>query len=307
MRPPFVASVPILVLCLAGARGECQTAPRKTGPAVFGGTATRADEPGGLDLSTELFTAYDDDVLRGQQGGGGASNRPRPASSAEGLYSGFGIGLLYARPGDRASFRSWANSSLTYYPVLRDLTTRNHDVGLDFSTPLGRQFHLDGSSYAVFSPRYSMQLFPVPLRLDRGGYDGAGPPAPDVVDDFTIVERKSFRYGARVGLSLLSTAHSRVNVTYGFTKTMTPSGDRTADFEVQNAGIGFTRRLTQYTSLRTGYAFREGTYAATGPAIDANAQPRCWHRLPEAALPESQNLRALQHRIGYRGAGIGSP
>ena len=114
-----------------------------------------------------------------------------------------------------------------------------------------------------------MQLFPVPLPLDRAAgpplADGAGPAAPDV--DFTIIERKSFRYGARVGLSLLSTAHSRLNVTYGFTKTMTPSGDRTADFEVQNAGIGFTRRLTQYTSLRTGYAFREGTYDRPGQPL----------------------------------------
>ena len=90
------------------------------GPAVFGGTGTRADKPGGLDLYGQLFTSYDDDVLADQSGR--RTHRPRSADSAAGLYPGFSVGLQYSRPGRSTGLNAWASNSVNYYPDLDDLT-----------------------------------------------------------------------------------------------------------------------------------------------------------------------------------------
>ena len=86
------------------------------GPAVFGGTGTRADKPGGLDLYAQLFTSYDDAVLADQSGGG--STRPTESGSADGLYPGLSVGLQYFRPGRSTDFLAWGSSAVNYYPDL---------------------------------------------------------------------------------------------------------------------------------------------------------------------------------------------
>jgi hypothetical protein len=259
----FIASVAILELWLGVARAECQTgqtATSQTWPAVFGGTETRAAAPGGLDLSAQLFAAYDDDLLADQTGN--APDRPTLASSADGFYSGLAVTLLYARPGDRANFRSWTNNGLNYYPALKDLTTTYHEVGLAFSTPLGKRFSIDASPFATYMPRFSMRLFPAPLPLDPAAWpplaDGAGTAAPDV--DFTLVEHKGIRYGGRAGLSFLATPNSSVNLAYSNIRTTTPSGDQSADVEVQSASVTLSHKVTQYASLRMGYSRVEGKF-----------------------------------------------
>jgi hypothetical protein len=267
VRPFLISSVALLGLWLGVACAESQTRPRRIGPAVFGGTATRAAKPGGgLDLSAQLFGAYDDDVLADQNGS--TSRRPTRAGSADGLFSGLGIALRYARPGDRADFRSWANSAVNYYPDLRDLTTTYHQVGLSFAAPFGRRFSMYASPFATYSPRYAMQLFPVPLPVDPAAEpsvgDSAAAAAPDL--DSAIVKRESFRYGGNVGLSLSATNHTSVNVAYGYTKT-TSSGVRSADFEVQTAGVSLGHKLTRYASLRVGYSLHEGTYEGSGQPV----------------------------------------
>ena len=75
------------------------------GPAVFGGTGTRADKPGGLDLYGQLFASYDDGVLADESGGG--STRPKASGSADGLYPGLSVGLQYFRPGRNADLHGW--------------------------------------------------------------------------------------------------------------------------------------------------------------------------------------------------------
>ena len=94
VRTIATSSVVILGLSLGGAQhAESQTRSRTIGPAVFGGTGTRADRPGGLDLYGQLFVSYDDDVLADQ--GAGGPDRPGSASPAEergGLYSGLWAG-----------------------------------------------------------------------------------------------------------------------------------------------------------------------------------------------------------------------
>ena len=97
------SSLAILGLCLVGAqRAESQTRrSRQIGPAVFGGTGTRADRSDGLDLFGQLFISYDDNVLADQSPGG--PDRPRPARGAEGqagLYTGLWAGLQYAHVGE---------------------------------------------------------------------------------------------------------------------------------------------------------------------------------------------------------------
>ena len=116
-----------------------------------------------------------------------------------------------------------ANSAFTYYPVLekkKNLTARNHKTLVKrFSTPLGRHFHLDGSSYAAcFRRATPCNSSPsgVPLNT-RAASRAASRRRNRACQRPMSISRSSSvrasRYGARAGLSLLSTEHSRVSVT----------------------------------------------------------------------------------------------
>ena len=177
------------------------------GPAVFGGTGTRADKPGGLDLYGQLFASYDNDVLADQSGGG--SPRRTESGSADGLYPGLSVGLQYFRPGRNAGLNGWASSSVNYYPYLNDLTTTYYDAGLSFDGRFGSRFTLHASPFVSYSPHYSMQMFLAPLPVapgDDGLIDSVAPAAPDV--DSTIIQRKSLRYGGNTELRMLAAKHS---------------------------------------------------------------------------------------------------
>ena len=141
VRTIAISSVAILGLSLGGAQhAESQTRSRQIGPAVFGGTGTRADRPGGLDLSAQLFISYDDDVLADQ--GAGGLDRPRSASSGDGrgTLSGLSVGLQYAHVGREYGLAQETNNSLNYYPDLDDLTTTYHQVGATFVQRFGRRY-----------------------------------------------------------------------------------------------------------------------------------------------------------------------
>ena len=206
VRTCAVLSVAMVGLWLGVARAESQTTrAAKMGPAVFGGTGTRADKPGGLDLYAQLFASYDDAVLADQSGG---STQPTESSSASGLYPGLSAGLQYVRPGRSIDFQTWGSSAVNYYPDL-DRTTTYHQIALSLTGRFGRRFTLHASPFVSFSPHYSMQMFLAPLPVapgDDGLIDNAAPAAPDV--DSTIIQRKSFRYGGNTELRMLAAKHS---------------------------------------------------------------------------------------------------
>jgi hypothetical protein len=262
VRPIAISSVAILGLCLGGARhAESQT----RSPAIFGGTGTRADRPGGLDLSAQLFTSYDDDVLADQRESG--VDRPRSVG-ADGLYTGLSLGLQYAHVGRRTNFTAQTSNSLNYFPGLDDLTTRYHQAGATLISRFGNRYTLRASPFASYSPSYSMRLFLAPLPVDpdgAGSMDGPPLAAPDV--DSTILQRASFRYGGNAELRMLVARHSTLTVGYRYTKTDLSTDlagdrpiDRRGDFDVQSVGATLSHRLSSSASLRLGYELQASTY-----------------------------------------------
>ena len=262
VRTIAIAPVVILGLCLGGAQhAESQPRSRTIGPAVFGGTGTRADRPGGLDLFGQLFISYDDDVLADQSAGG--PDRPRLANSAErrgGLYPGFWIGLQYARVGESTDLHMETNHSLNYYPDLESLTTRYHQASGTFVHRFGSRYNVRARPFAAYSPHYSMRLFLAPLPLDpdrAGSLDGAVLAAPDV--DSTIIQRGSFRYGGNAEFRMLAARHSTVTVGTSYTKTDL-TREPTGNFDVRSIGANVRHAVSGSASLRIGYALEESTY-----------------------------------------------
>ena len=253
-----VAMVGMMGLWLGVACAESQTTrKREMGPAVFGLTGTRADQPGGLDLYGQLFASYDDDVLADQSVG---SPRRTESSAADGLYPGFSVGLQYFRPGRNTGLNGWASSALNYYPNLNNQTTTYYDAGLSFEGRFGSRFTLHASPFVTYSPHYSMQMFLAPLPVapgDDGLIDSVAPAAPDV--DSTIIQRKSLRYGGNTELRMVTAKHSNVSVGYGYTKTDTTANVR-GNFEVQSIGVNYGHELTRSARLIAGYSFQESTY-----------------------------------------------
>jgi hypothetical protein len=262
VRTIAISSAVIVGLCLGGAQhAEAQTRARTIGPAVFGGTGTRADRPGGLDLFGQLFVSYDDDVLADQSAGG--PDRPRSANASEGregLYSGFFLGLQYLRLGESTNVHLETTHSLNYYPDIENLTTSYHQAGATFVQRFGSRYSIRARPFAAYSPHYSMRLFLAPLPLDpdlTGSLDGAVLAAPDV--DSTIIQRESFRYGGNAEFRMLVARHSTLNVGYNYTKTDL-SRDPIGSFDVQSIGANLSHRLSESASLRVGYTLDESTY-----------------------------------------------
>ena len=260
-RTIVTTSVVILGISLGGAqRAECQTRSKTIGPAVFGGTGTRADKPGGLDLFGQLFISYDDDVLADQ--GAGGPDRPRSAGSAggrEGLYSGLFLGLQYAHVGESTDVHIETNNALNYYPGL-ETRTSYHQVGATFVQRFGRRYSLRARPFAAYSPHYSMRMFLAPLPLDpdrAGSLDGAVLAAPDV--DSTIIQRESFRYGGNAEFRMRVARHSTFNVGYNYTKTDL-SRHPTGSFDLRSIGANLSHALSDSAILRVGYAVEESTY-----------------------------------------------
>ena len=257
-----ISSVAILAACLCSAQhAESQTTrSRQIGPAVFGGTGTRADQPGGLDLSAQLFTSYDDNVLADERRRGNEGSR---TASAEGFYSGLSIGLQYAHLGPSTQFRVYTDNSVNHYPDL-DMITSYHQAGATLTSQLGRRYSIRVSPFAAYSPHYSMRLFlaPLPVNPDGGGsLDGPALAAPDV--DSTILQRESVRYGGNAELEVLAARHSTVIFRYGYTKTDFTNdspGDRTGDFDVQTIGARLRHEISRSASLTFGYALQESTF-----------------------------------------------
>ena len=219
VRTIAISSVAIVAVCLGAAQhAESQTTrSRQIGPAVFGGTGTRADQPGGLDLSAQLFTSYDDNVLADERRSG--IGGPRTVG-AEGFYSGLSIGLQYAHFGQSTEFRAYTDNSVNYYPDMDGVTTSYHQAGATLVSRLGRRYRIRVSPFAAYSPHYSMRLFLAPLPVDpdgAGSLDGPALAAPDV--DSTILQRESVRYGGNTELRISVARHSTVTVGYNYTKT----------------------------------------------------------------------------------------
>ena len=265
VRTCAVLSVAMVGLWLGVARAESQpTRAGRMGPAVFGGTGTRADKPGGLDLYAQLFTSYDNAVLADQSGSG--STRPKGSSSVDGLYPGLSVGLQYARPSRSIDFLASGSSSVNYYPDL-DLTNTYHQIALSLTRRFGRRFTLHASPFASYSPHYSMQAFLAPLPVapgDDGLIDNAAPAAPDV--DSTIIDRRSVRYGGNIELRMLAAKHSTVSVRYGHIKTDS-TGISRGDFELQSIGVNFGHMLTRSATLRAGYSIQESTFEGSAAPV----------------------------------------
>ena len=263
VRTIAISSVATVAVCLGAAQhAESQTTrSRQIGPAVFGGTGTRADQPGGLDLSAQLFTSYDDNVLADERRNGVGGRR---TVGAEGFYSGLFVGLQYAHFGQNTEFQAYTDNAVNYYPDMDGVTTSYHQAGATLVSRFGRRYRIRVSPFAAYSPHYSMRLFlaPLPVNPDgAGSLDGQGLAAPDV--DSTILQRESFRYGGNTELRISVARHSSVTVGYNYTKTDFSDdrpGDRSGNFDVQTILAQFRHEISGSASLRLGYALQESTF-----------------------------------------------
>jgi len=249
-RTGCISSVLTVMLCLVAGRVESQTPPPPS--SVFRGAEVRDTQPGGLGLMFDLFHAYDDNVLAEQ--GGGVASRPRAGASADGMYSGLGVAMMFQRPAGETDFRAWANSAFRYYPDLEGMTATTHYAGASMSRSLGRRFSLQISPFAGFSPHYSMRLFP---RSDRD----LSEPDDQIIEppnvDEAVVDGDTFRYGGHGSVNLALSTVTALTASYGYAHT--DVGDRAPDMEVHSAGVNFSHRFTRASTFRMGYTRQVGT------------------------------------------------
>ena len=212
-------SVAILGLCSGGAQhAESQTRTSQIGPAVFGGTGTRADKPGGLDLSAELFGSYYD-----RRAGGSEKERSRPPEVGSGRWT--------CTPGCRSAFNTPHRPEHELHGAHQQLAQLLSRPGRpDDHLPSGRRHCGPPIRQALhdirepvrflFAELFDAALSLAPLPVDPGGAGSLdGPPlaAPDV--DSTILQRASLRYGGNAELRMVVARHSTLTVGYRYTKT----------------------------------------------------------------------------------------
>ena len=260
VRTSIISSVAIFALCLSVSRAECQGSTTPPSTPVYGGANTRNAPSDGLGLSAYVYEGFDDDVLA-TQGSGGVPSQPSVSSGQSGFYTGLGVALLYAHPGERADFSSWASSGVAYYPDVKDLTTMYHQAALSFSAPLGSRVTVHGTPFADYSPYYTLRLIPIQVTTQRDPAlslsQGMAEPTPDV--NYTALQQDTFRYGANVGLNISVTGRSSLGVTYGHVRT--DSKVELFDANVRSAGASFGYKVSRNASLNAGYFRHESRYA----------------------------------------------
>lgn len=268
MRTFLIGSMVAFGLCVGINPAESQTltptAPPATQSAIYGGAETRNSPTDGLDLSIQAYEAYDDNVLTSDVGGELLPGVPL-GSGIAGFYSGVGVQLGYAHSGEHVGFRSWAGSSLAYYPELQDLTSLYHQVGFQLSGRAGRRVTVHGGPFFDYSPQYSLRLLPsLPVFDPNQGpsIPGAiGAPAPDF--DYTSVQRNTYRYGANVGVNFAVSERAAVGFDYGNVQTRF---DGLTDMQLQGAGAHLGLKLTRNAWLTTGYSRQTARYEGLEPS-----------------------------------------
>jgi hypothetical protein len=203
----------------------------------------------GLDLSGQLYGAYDENVSAT-----GQTQLFDPRYQQSGWYSGGDAQLSFNWHGERASANGWGMAAGNYYfdKDVPEQFVPTYSVGLGFTRPLGERNSLRASQTIMYSPYYLNGFAPGAPSLDDPSV-----PQPDFDSGLLVSGNTLTRYATSVTvtrrLSRLSSVHA------GYNYAFSDYNDVNRLYKQQLMNVGFRRQLTRHATLHVGYGYRTVT------------------------------------------------
>ena len=264
----FAVASALVLLGTWPAQARGQTAPQTPSPAEVQGSTPQEPPPpvdrprrpyrglfegsessvggNGLELSVSGFGGYDDNVVAEQPGSVGSR------TPVAGTYGGIVSSLSYRVAKEQANFLAVGGTELRFYEESVAPRSFSQWVDLAASVPLGRRFRVIATHSASHSPYYQMSFLPV-----LPSQEFAGEPTIEPFDaDLGVTALETYRYDAAVRLQQEINRASELRYEYAIAYTDFQAD--LGDTYMQRAGVGYTRRVSRYGTLRLGYAYQEG-------------------------------------------------
>lgn len=243
-----------LLLVLLSARvGSAQSSRKpRAFPALFGPTESELTRPIRLDVTCSVYDAADDNSFLTND-----TDVLDPTLQSNRWYTGANIALAYTRKPHRNAVSLNLASSGRYYADLHQVVTTRHSGAIGLDLYPAKDWRLQLSDSASYSPYYQVVFGP-----SAGALWGGDVP---VSDDASVAIQHAMQYASFVGLSHTFGPQTALSLNYGVRYTEVFGG---FDSNSQRAGFQFTHGLTKDIGVRIGYAYG---VAVTG--LDRTAAP----------------------------------
>lgn len=252
-----VRIISVLALVAPAARegyAQSTSRPPQQFHGLFGPVEAELTRPRRLDATFSLYDAQDDNTFLATD-----TDILDEALQANRWYSGATGSVTYVRRPPHSLLTVSGASAARYYPDLGRVVSMRHSGGVALDMYPVRDWRLQISNNASFSPFYQVVL---------GASAGAiwAPEAAPPADDQSVSKQHAMQYGSLVGLSHSYSDRSALAFNYGLHRTQVFG--LPADSSSQRAGVLFTHALTRDIGLRIGYA-----YGVSSTAADPSAAP----------------------------------
>jgi len=234
----------ILLLGLAAARSaSAQSTSTHRLPlfhSLFGPTDNEQNRPRQLDLNWSLYTAGDDNSFLSTD-----ADILDAALQSKRVYSGLTISAQYVRRPPRRVLTFNTAAAGRYYSDLRRVVTTRYGGGMTLDALVARDWRLQLSNTASFSPFYQVVLAPSAPGLWT-------PDAPAPSADNAVSRQHAMQYGSFIGVTHGYSARSSIAFNYGLRYTQVFEG---ADSGSQRGGVEYVHGIAKDIGLRLGYAY----------------------------------------------------
>jgi hypothetical protein len=214
------------------------------------GTRGEAELGQSLEVSATLVQAYDDNLLA--ESGSISSGTP----TISGQFTMLQAGSQYKWVNNVLALGLTGASAFRHYNQVGGIQTISHVGAAGLSASLSRRTTLLINQDAAYSPSYMFGLF---SQLGEPEAGEGRPGAPD----HAVNDLESYSYATKARLTHNFTRRTSISAAADYTFTDFLSNDTgRRDTATRGVRTELSRNLGRQTSLRTGYSYRTGEFAA---------------------------------------------
>lgn len=244
VRLPLVTSLVLFALLVGrSASAQSSSGGLPVFHGLFGPVASEQRRPRQLDLNWSLYSADDDNTFLATD-----ADILDAALQSRRWYSGAAIALRYVRRPPRHVLTLDATSSARYYPDLRRVVTTRYGGGMTLDSTPARDWRVQMSNSASFSPFYQVVLAPAAADLATSDT----PASSATSADNAVSKQHAMQYGTAVGVTHTYSARSALVLNYALRYTEVFDAP---DSGAQRGGASFSYGFAKDIGVRLGYAY----------------------------------------------------
>jgi hypothetical protein len=213
-------------------------------PALFGGSLGSRGTGHTVDTSVSLLGSYENNE---------DNNTPSSLFETTGYYTAATASLGYGFRTQKIQVGVNVGLDARHYPEQHELRTVNQFAGVGFNANFARRTVLSVNQNLNYTPAYFGGLFPALPNSEPGFVDMHD-------GDYAVSDENALSTATIANVSHGLTRTGTLSFTSSYRQTRFGSASGYDDLRSYSVGGRFQQRLTRYTALRLGYAYRQGDY-----------------------------------------------